>query len=289
MRYFLWRYRHEIILGGLFTLAIALWGMVLRLPRSEILQVKFFDVGQGDAIFIQTPNGNKILIDGGPDNTILERLGRELGFLDRSLDLVVLTHPDRDHIAGLIGVLDRYTVAAALTTGVRRETTDFRLWEEKLAKKHIPAVVGRLGLWAEISPSVVLAVFSPEKNIAGQRIEKTNNTGIVLKLVYGKTSYLFTADIERPVEELLVRSGLNLRAEVLKVAHHGSKTSSSENFLRAVSPVAAIISLGRRNPYGHPHSEVIERLERHGIKIFRTDLDGDAELLSNSERVWRAE
>lgn len=280
MRYFFWRYRREIILGGLFTLAIALWGVVLRLPPSGILRVKFFDIGQGDAIFIQAPNGNQILIDGGPDTGVLEKLGGELGFFDRSLDLVVLTHPDRDHLGGLLDVLERYSVDAVLITGVKRATTDFQIWEKRLAEKRTPAIIGKTGMWAEVSPGVGIIILSPEQNLADKAGEKTNNTSIVLKLVYGNTSYLLTGDIERPIEELLVYKGLNLNADILKAAHHGSKTSSSENFLRAVSPQAVVVSVGRRNPYGHPHAEVVRRLGQHGIKVFRTDLEGDIEVSS---------
>lgn len=268
-------------LGGLAVLALALWGIALSLPDPNTLGVYFLDVGQGDSALIRTPSGNDILIDGGPDATVLERVGAVLGFFDRLIDLVVLTHPDKDHLAGLVDVLDRYDVGAVLTTGMKRETALFHVWEKKLEEKGIPVIIAKRGLWTEVSPGVGLFIFAPEREVDGQTMEKTNNTGIVAKLVYGKTSYLFTADIERPVEELLVRSHLNLDADVLKVAHHGSKTSSSESFLTATSPDIVVVSLGRNNSYGHPHAEVIERLKKHAQHVLRTDLNGDITVESN--------
>lgn len=282
---YLLRYRTHAVLGGLAVLALALWGLALSLPDPNTLEVYFLDVGQGDSVLVRTPSGNDILIDGGPDATVLERVGAVLGFFDRAIDLVVLTHPDKDHLAGLVDVLDRYKVGAVLTTGVRRETALFHRWEQKLKEKGIPVIIAKRGLWSEIAPGIGLLIFTPETAVNGEIMEKTNNTGIVAKLIYGTTSYLFTADIEKPVEELIVRSNLNLDADVLKVAHHGSKTSSSENFLTATSPDIAVISLGRSNSYGHPHAEVIERLKEHVRHILRTDLNGDVTIKSNGIRL----
>lgn len=267
---------------------MVLWNAVFNAAPPGIAAVDVFDIGQGDGIFIEAENGNHILIDGGPDAQILEKVAGKLGFFDRSIDLVVLTHPDRDHLAGLLSVLDRYAVKAVLATGARRETADFHLWEEKLRARHVPVTIVKAGLWADVASGMRLLAFAPERDVSGATLEKTNNTGIVLKLIYGHTSYLFTADIEEPVEDSLLRSRLNLDADVLKVAHHGSKTSSSENFLDAVSPRMAVISVGRRNTYGHPHRVVLGRLRERGIKLFRTDLDGDVEFVSDGQKVWRS-
>lgn len=279
------RYRLHIVIGGLFVVTATLWQLVLALPDARTLRVRFLDVGQGDSFLIQAPNGNTIVIDGGPDAKVLQGVGRALGFFNRSVDLVISTHPDRDHIAGLTEVLGRYTVVNVLTTGVRRENTTFRLWEERLRQKHAAVTVAKRGLWAEVSPGVVLLILHPEKNLGGTTLDKTNDTGIVAKLVYGRASYLFTADIERPVEDLLIHEGLNLRADVLKVAHHGSKTSSSEEFLEAVNPREAVISVGLNNAYGHPHREVVERLNGDHIRIFRTDLQGEIEVASDGQNI----
>lgn len=284
---YFFRHRIHILFGSLLAITAAFWSLHLYSPDPETLKVKFFNIGQGDSAFIETENQTQILIDGGPDATVLEKLGKKMGFFDRSIDLVILTHPDKDHLAGLIDVLDRYNVGAVLTTGVKRETALFHLWEKKLKEKGTPVIIAKRGLWSEVSPGVGLLIFAPENTVNGQTMEKTNNTGIVAKLVYGTTSYLFTADIERPVEELLVRSNLNLDTDILKVAHHGSKTSSSDAFLVATSPDIAVISLGRNNTYGHPHTEVIERLKKHVQRILRTDLDGDVTIRSNGTNLWR--
>lgn len=279
------RYRIHFLLGGLLVITASLWSLLLGFPDPRTLKVEFFNVGQGDSVFIEAGNQTQILIDGGPDATVLEKLGKEMGFFDRSIDLLILTHPDKDHLAGLVDALDRYEVGAVLTTGVRRETALFHRWEQKLKEKDIPVIIVKRGLWSEIAPGIGLLVFTPETAVNGEIMEKTNNTGIVTKLVYGQTSYLFTADIERPIEELLVRSNLNLDADVLKVAHHGSKTSSSESFLTATSPDIAVVSLGKNNSYGHPHAEVIERLKEHAKRILRTDLNGDVTIESNGIRL----
>jgi competence protein ComEC len=280
------RYSTHALLGGLGVLTVSLWGAMLALPDPNTLKVHSLDVGQGDSILVRAPSGNDILIDGGPDATVLERVGTILGFFDRSIDLVVLTHPDKDHLAGLVDVLDRALDGTVLTTGVKRETAIARLWERKLGERNIPVVIAKRGLWSEISPGMGLLVFSPDQDVSGQTMEKTNNAGIVTKLVYGENDFIFTADIERPIEELLARTTLNLDADVLKVAHHGSKTSSSENFLAAVSPDMAVISSGKNNSYGHPHQEVIERLKKHVQRILRTDLNGTITFGSDGVRLW---
>ncbi|MDP3795368.1 MAG: ComEC/Rec2 family competence protein [bacterium] len=285
MALFLIRYRKALFLGGLFVLTVSLWQIALYQPDPRELSVHFFDVGQGDSALIIGPNNTQILIDGGPSAAVLERVGSTLGFFDRSIDLVVLTHPDKDHLAGLIDILDRYTVAAVLTTAATRETTLFKVWEEKLQKEGARIIYGRAGMWAEISPGIGLVVLSPGEALAAAKTDKTNNASLVLKLVYGETSFLFTGDIERPVEELLVHQGINLDADVLKVPHHGSKTSSSQNFLNAVTPEIAVFSLGNNNSYGHPHSEVVERFALSGAAIYRTDLQGTITVVSDGENL----
>lgn len=141
-------------------------------------------------------------------------------------------------------------------------------------------------MWASIAPGVGLFIFSPNEDVAGKVKDKTNDTGLVLKLVYGSTSFLFTADIEQATETALVEGGVDLHATVLKVGHHGSKTSTSEKFLSAVAPQMATISVGRKNSYGHPHPDVIGRLTAHSIPTLRTDLKGTIDLVSNGRRVW---
>jgi len=271
-----------IILVVLSTGAALLWWQL----RPRYLTVDFFDVGQGDAELIRTPQGQTILIDGGPDKKILEKLGTALPWADRSLDLVVLSHPHADHVSGLIEVLQRYRVRRILATGVVHTTPEYIKWLELIKNKKIPLTVAQAGQRIEFSGGVVLEILWPLDSYAGQQVGDLNATSIVARLSYGPSSALFTGDTPRENEQLLLNSGANLKAQLLKVAHQGSRTSSSEEFIRAVAPRVAIIPVGRDNRFGHPHAEVVERLKNLVSQVLRTDRDGDIRFASNGV-VWR--
>ena len=253
------------------------WGYVLE---GSGLKVTFFDVGQGDAIFIETPQGHQILIDGGPVRQLAaEKVGKTLPFWDKSLDLVILTHPDSDHITGLVGVLERYEVENILWTGVEVDTNIFAAWEQALEKYSNGLYLARAGqkiFWGK-DPNAFMEILYPESQTVNEKKSgfggATNDTSIVSKLVFGSHSLLFTGDITKAVEQKLVSQGVNLRADVLKVPHHGSKYSSSEAFLAAVLPSTAVIQVGSKNSYGHPTQEVLSRLGN--ISVLRTDEKSD--------------
>ncbi len=271
------------ILATLFCLNVLAWVAVYELSQPRFLEVIFFNLGQGDAIFIETPKNHQILIDGGPTSAILEKLAKEMPFWDRTLDLVILTHPEKDHLAGLIEVLKRYKIDFILWTGVVRDTFEWREWQKLIdaqRKKGAELIVARAG--QRISASkMVLDLFHPLENLAGQPLKDSNNTSLVAKLIYGQNSFLFTGDIYQSEEEKLIKAGFDIDSDLLKVAHHGSKTSSSEEFVAKVSPEIAVIQVGKDNKYGHPHSEVLETLAKYGIKILRTDQHGDIKIISD--------
>ena len=283
------------VLGSLFFLNILAWWVVFDLSKPQFLEVNFFDVGQGDAIFIETPKRNQILIDGGPDSKILEKLGKEMPFWDRSIDLVILTHPERDHLAGLIDVLKSYKVENIIWNGIKREIPEAKEWENLIEKEKARVFIANSGQKV-LLPEGVIEILFPFENLEGERLENSNDTSIVAKLVFGKNNFLFTGDISKRAEEDLSQK-LNLTSNVLKVAHHGSKTSTSGEFLEKVLPKLAVISVGKkedsnpdcdnkeRNPYGHPNCEVLERLKNFGIKILRTDIDSDIKIISDGERI----
>ena len=264
---------------------------------ADRLKVIFFDIGQGDAALIQTPDGKNILVDGGPDDHILAKLGQYLPFSMRRLDMVILTHPHSDHLNGLIAVLKRYQVGEIYYTGVIHTTGEFFEWLKLIKEKNIPLKIVKEPQDITLSSSpreIVLQLIYPDSDLTQLNVKYTNhkegknlnNTSIVFRLVYGNTKFLFTGDIEQEIEEYLIKKGVALSAQVLKVGHHGSKSSTTELFLNAVSPEDAVISVGANNDYGHPHLRVLKRLERHGIKIFRTDLDGDVKFVSNGREVY---
>jgi len=277
------------ILGILFFFNILAWIVVFDLSKPQFLEVHFFDVGQGDAIFIETPSRNQILIDGGPSSVILEKLGKEMPFWDRTIDLIILTHPERDHMAGLIDILEKYKVENILWTGVIKNTAEFKKWQKLIQKEGAKIFIAKTGQKI-ISPRTVLKILYPFESLEGQRFKNSNNTSIVSKLEFNKISFLFTGDIYQSVERKLISeySCLNsckfasFNSNILKVAHHGSKTSSSDKFLEKILPKIAIIQVGK-NKYGHPHQEVLERLENFGINVLRTDKEGDITIFSDGK------
>lgn len=270
--------KDRFILTGLAVMAILLVVSVRGLADGK-LHVYFLDIGQGDAIFVQTENGRQILIDGGPDENILRRLGEVMPFYDRSIDLVVATHPDADHLAGLVSVLKKYKVDQILETGLACATSICRGWEEVKGAENARVTLASSGQTVEASDQTKLLVLHPLENENGKILTKRNNGGIVLKMFFGSQSVLLTADIEKQVEAKLLAIKTDLDSDFLKIPHHGSKTSTTENFLKAVSPLAAFIQVGARNRYGHPAEEVLSRLENFGVKYYRTDTDGTKELV----------
>lgn len=275
------KYGHLIFLGVLAFGVAAVWYAVFYFADAGNLRVTFFDVGQGDAIFIEAPGGNQILVDGGPDDRILARLGSVLPFWDRSVDLLVLTHPHADHLAGLIAVLGRYDVGVVMTSGAAHTTPEYEEWERILTKRGMPVTAARKGQRVDAGNGVILDILSPAEDAAAAA-GHPHDANIVARLLYGETTVLLTGDAERALEYRLVfESPALLDSDILKVGHHGSKTSSSEEFLKTVSPDIAIVSAGRKNKYGHPHADVMERFKKLGIAVRRTDTDGDIVIKSD--------
>ncbi|MCJ7668961.1 MAG: DNA internalization-related competence protein ComEC/Rec2, partial [Dehalococcoidia bacterium] len=272
----------------LLVVAILVWSVALTMPDDK-LHVSFLDVGQGDAILIQTPNGQNILIDGGPDpQKINLELGEKLPFWDRTIDLVVCTQPQADHITGLVDVLQRYKVKQVLEPGVSYNSSIYQEWCNLVEEKQIKRDIARAGQEIDLGNGIKMEVLNPPASLWEGTSHDVDNNGVVLKLSWGKLSFLFTADIREEVEFELIGQRANLKSTVLKVSHHGSKTSTSQQFLAAVAPEVAVISVGTDNPFGHPSPEVVERLiDRLGEdNVYRTDEDGTIEFITDGERLW---
>jgi len=269
--------------GGLVIILILVWIAVGSLPDGK-LHVVFFDVGQGDAIFIQSPTGQQVLIDGGPDPaTLLARLGEQMPFWDRSLDLVILTHPDADHLTGLVPVLERYRVGQVFDTGHPSHTSTYTRWQELLTEKEIPVLDSRSGTQVALGGRVTLTVLHPGPKLMAGTGADSNNNSIVTRLVSGQVSVLLPGDIEAEVEHELVRSGQPLASTVLKAPHHGSNTSSTPAFLKAANPQWVIISVGRDNRLGHPAPDVLARLVAY--TVIRTDERGNVEMITDGQHL----
>ncbi len=279
------KYFHLYFLGGLFLLNFFVWYAVLAEERNGILTVSVFDIGQGDAIFIETPNGNQILVDGGPDNKVLRQLGKTMPFYDRSVDMLIVSNPDKDHIAGLIDVLRRYKVARVIEPGTFSETAAYRELGNEIEKEKAEKVLARRGmrLVLDRENGIFLDILFPDRDVSGL---STNDGSIVAKLVYGAISFLLTGDSPKAVESYLVSlDGKNLRSNVLKVGHHGSKTSTGKEFLGYVSPEYAAISSGKNNKYRHPHKEVTELFQKFNIPYWNTAA-GTTVFKSDGEKVF---
>ncbi|HET89182.1 MAG TPA: DNA internalization-related competence protein ComEC/Rec2 [Chloroflexi bacterium] len=265
----------------LLMLALFAWR---TLPDGR-LHVVFLDVGQGDAIFIQTPTGRQVLVDGGPvEATLLSQLGRQMPFWDRSLDLVVLTHPDSDHINGLVPVLERYRVDGVIFRHLPLEAEVYVHWLRLLEMEQITVYQGEAGLEIIFGDGPVMTVLHPGVTLFGGANVDVNNNSVVTRLVYGDVSVLLTGDIEAVVEQQLVAGGAPLESTVLKAGHHGSCSSTTPEFLGAVNPEIVVISVGAENRFGHPCAGVLERLA--DLPVYRTDQHGVIEVVSDGARVW---
>lgn len=249
------------------TLASAWYGLNTRTVRA--LRVTFFDVGQGDAILIQAPGNVDVLIDGGPDNTVVEKLGERLPFFDRTIELLVITHPDSDHVAGLPEVARRYRVERVLFTGVTDSLPAYRILRTVFADQGTDEIYSRPGQTFEL-PGGRLTVVGPEGAHENTEPEESNTYSVVVRLDAGQTSFLFTGDADQAEETGMLRAHRLIKANVLKVGHHGSKSATSQEFLNAVDPGVAVISAGKDNQFGHPHPEVVERVKTHGVQILST-------------------
>ena len=263
----------QFLLPASFLAAnIFVWYVVWRETPQGILTVAFLDVGQGDSIYIEAPNGNQVLIDGGSGRQVLRALGGAMPFYDHSLDVVMATHPDADHIGGLSFVLDRFAVGAGLEPGVTSETNAYREFERRASDGTRQHFLARRGIRLRLDRDVALDILFPDQDTTGW---ETNRASIVARLVYGNNSFLLTGDSPAAIERyLLALDPAGLQSTVFKAGHHGSRTSTSLEYAVAVAPDFGIISAGLNNRYGHPHQEVLDILNRLGVAILRTDKQG---------------
>lgn len=278
------RRRNAILVFALFLLAlfgIAVFAVISFPKGAPILRVTFLDVGQGDAILFRTPGGQDILIDGGPDASVLDGLGRELSFFDRTVELLLLTHPDADHFQGQIDIFERYRVRRIVTNGTAGKAPSYRVWEERAKAEGAALNVACAGQEFRFDHDITLRIASPACGAA--QSDETNDDSLLMVLTYGSTSFLLTGDATIKAEHVALPQLSDV--DVLKVGHHGSKTSTSSELLDAVKPEIAILSVGADNRYGHPHESVLTRLTERTIRIFRTDRTGNIRCRSDGKAV----
>jgi competence protein ComEC len=251
---------------------------------SSYLTVRFLDVGQGDAIQVITPDGYEMLIDGGPSASVLRELASGRSFFDRSIDVVIATHPDTDHVAGLVDVLKRYDVGMIIETAVHHDAPAAVAFLDTSGSEAARRISAQAGQTIMLGASTTVRILSPQGDTTDW---ETNTASVVVQVVYGDIEFMLTGDAPSSIEEYLTGAvGANLKSEVLKLGHHGSDTSSSEVFLEAVGPQYAVVSAGKDNRYGHPHAEVLRRVSEAGSRIVSTAEQGTITFNSDGRRVW---
>lgn len=251
-------------------------GTALSPAPSGQLKVHFIDVGQGDSILIQAPSA-VILIDGGPraaGQKVVDYL-KQAGI--SSIDLVISTHPHEDHIGGLISVLESFPIKEVIDPAVAHTTKTFEDYLTLIDEKDIIFTEGRAGMSRDLGGGARMEILHP----VSPSSEHLNNASVVARLTFRETSFLFTGDAEEEAEAEILRRGASLKSTVLKAGHHGSRTSSTKEFLQAVAPEVAVIMYGAGNPYGHPHEETLEKLAEAGVQVYRTDLDGTVVIITD--------
>ena len=285
--------RSACVLGGVILTMLILTGLiwygVWKEDQRGLLTVSFLNVGQGDSIFIRAPGGTKVLIDGGPaDGGLMRRLGEMLPWWDRSIDLVIPTHPDADHIAGLITVFRRYRVSHIVQSSVLGSTPTWDTLEKEIANEKLhgaQVLTAQRGQTIDLGKGARLEVLSPDRNVPGV---DTNAGCVATRLVYGKTAFMFGCDAPQAVEKYLVSlDGAALHANVLKAGHHGSRTSSAPLWVGEVNPQYVVYSRGCNNTYGFPHAETVATYARFGIPTLDTCESGTISFESDGATVRR--
>lgn len=263
---------------------VALAFFVFSHTQPRTLSVAFLDVGQGDSILIEGPTGVQVLIDGGADRAVLRELGRRLPFFDRSLDAVVATHPDQDHIGGLSDLFARYEVGTYVESGNSADTSAYRALERWVQTKNTARVSARAGARLLLGGGAYADILFPDRDVSNV---ESNTASIIMRVVYGDTAFMLTGDAPSAIERHVVslyQGGL--KSDVLKAGHHGSKTSSDEGFIQAVAPAYAVFSRGCDNRYGHPAAEIVGRFVDLGIPTLDTCAEGTIVFRSNGKALY---
>ena len=242
------------------------WYVVFAEGRGSILKVAFLNVGQGDAIFIEAPNGNTVIIDGGPDRSLLRELSKEVPFYKHSFGAIMVTNPDADHFAGFIDLLEsNYSVGELLEPGTISKSATYRRFEQMVNERHIPKMLARKGtkIILDQKRNIYIDILFPDRDVSSW---KTNDGSVVAKLIYKNTAVMLQGDSPSKIEKYLLSQHDDVKAQILKLGHHGSKTSTTKEYVKAVSPEIAIISAGLNNHYGFPHKQTMETLVKNNVK-----------------------
>lgn len=283
------KHPNAILYGILISLMIGilLLGTLLYAQSNKnIATIAFLDIGQGDAIFIEAPNRKQVLIDAGPDSGVVRALSQVMPFWDRSIDIIIPSHADKDHIGGFPEVLRRFVIDVVYDTQNTASTSIYQTYARDRDDEHafVSTATYSDTIILDGDEGVYLRVLYPDQDVSD--LER-NDSSTVIQFVYGDIEILLTGDAGRMVEEYLVYEyGPYLQSEILKAGHHGSRTSSSSLFFEFVQPEYVIISAGENNSYGHPHQEVVELIERSGAQMLETSQEGTIVFETDGEEIW---
>lgn len=248
--------------------------------ESSDLELYFFDVGQGDSAMVKRGNW-EMIIDGGPDRSILEKLGKHLAYTDRNIEVMVLTHAHADHVDGLVEIMERYQIDKIYFNGSLHTAPGYLEFLKLIKDKNIDAEIIDKPQELFLDNDLHLQFLAPVKSFYQIKPESINNSSLVFRLAHGSSTALFMGDFED--EETLISSYAPelLKVQVLKVGHHGSSNANNKGFINIVSPYFSVISCGKKNSFGHPHYRTLYNLENVGSKILRTDISGDIFFVSS--------
>ena len=273
-----------IFLVFLLFLTSLIWSMVWHFSPKTELEIAYLDIGQGDATLITAPNGNRLLIDGGEGAQILTAISDVLPFYDRRIDILLATHAHTDHLGGFPSVIDRFKVQAVIDNGLPGSSPAYNNLYQTIDEVGVDLFTARRGMLIHLDKETVFVVLFPDRELADNM--DPDDGSIVGQLIHGQNAFIFTGDAGQKVEEYLVNlDGSNLESEILKAGHHGSRTSTAHNFVGWVDPKYAIISAGRDNRHGHPHSEVLETLNQFSVQIESTFETGHIIFSSDGREV----
>lgn len=251
-----------------------------------LLKVDFLDIGQGDAIYIETPSGHQMIIDGGPRDNLTKVLSEVMPFGDKSVDVIVITNPDADHISGFISLLKQYDIGSVIEPGTLSESKTYKELVSLIKKESCPHLIARKGMYIILDKEnqIYFEILFPDQNVLKW---KRNDGSIVGRIVYGETSIMMMGDATIRTEGIILFNNdkSKLKSTVLKIGHHGSKTSSGIDWLGVIDPSLAIISAGKNNRYGHPHQEVLRRLIDLSIPHLGTYKEGTVHIVSDGKTI----
>lgn len=279
------RKNYSLLLSVLVLLVINIYLLHLDFTSSKKgFRFAMLDIGQGDALFIESPTGTQVLVDAGPAKKILGPLRKMMSPFDRTIDAIIITNPDADHIGGFADVLKNYKVGLVLEPGTQNDSQTFQDLKKTIEHKKILDILAKRGMNLDLGGGTFLEILFPDRDVSNFI---SNDGSVVARLAYGDTSVILTGDATIETEKIILQNSKpgELASDVLKVGHHGSHTSTSPEFVKAVSPNFALISDGKDNKYGHPHESVLETLTEQGVQILRTDLLGTIIMQSDGQNV----